>query len=142
MEEFLEKWLDFGAWFRAMEQWWPHRNDPNVLLLRYEDMKSDLRGNIDKITKFLGWTNLCDLSEDKQNTILQNCSFEWMKANVSKFNRFSSDKPPTFKPDGFIRRGQVGDHNSELSKEQQQRILEKAKNTLPKDCLEFVGIVE
>lgn len=140
MDEFLDKWLDFAAWFRAMEQWWPHRNDSNVLLLRYEDMKSDLSSCLDKICEFLGWTKLCDLSEEKQTEILRLCSFEWMKENVSKFNRFSKEKPPTFKPDGFIRRGKVGDHAQELSEEQQKRIIDKAKATLPPECLEFVGI--
>ena len=30
--------VDLGSWFEYEKAWWEHRNDPNVLLLKYEDM--------------------------------------------------------------------------------------------------------
>src|SRR5690349_6956273 len=34
----FENWMKRRSWFRNIVGWWPHRNDPNVLLLRYEDL--------------------------------------------------------------------------------------------------------
>ena len=29
----------YGSWFDHVLSWWKHKDDPNVLLLKYEDMK-------------------------------------------------------------------------------------------------------
>ena len=49
VEDFIrEEWLtqgeperltDYASYFHHLASWWPHRNDPNVLLVFYEDLK-------------------------------------------------------------------------------------------------------
>ena len=49
VEDFIrEEWLtkgepkrltDYASYFHHLTSWWPHRNDPNVLLVFYEDLK-------------------------------------------------------------------------------------------------------
>merc|ERR1712137_522652 len=102
--------------------------------------KGDLEGCLRKICSFLGWMNWDELNESDRSKILEFCSFDWMKTNVDKFNRTNPDQDSVFKPDGFIRRGKVGDHKIELTEEQQKRIIDHAHSRLPKDCLDFVGI--
>ncbi len=134
-DAYLEPWLEFGAWYRNVQSWWPHRKDDNLLWLRYEDMKADLEGSIDQILQFLGW----DLQARAREQALEYCSFGWMRANVRRFTRQGGDKP-MFKPGGFIRKGTVGDHKDLLTKEHEKKVLDKAREMLESDCLAFLGI--
>lgn len=132
----FEQWLEFGAWYRNVLSWWPHRSDANVLWLRYEDMVNDLPSAIARLLAFLGWR----LDQTQTAKVLHYCSFEWMRANSERFRRLSGEGKLHFKPGTFIRKGAVGDHKNLLSSEQEQRILTKAREMLKPDCLAFIGI--
>ena len=43
------------GWFR-----WEHRSDPNILFLKFEDLKDDLASNVRKIAAFIGINDLTD----------------------------------------------------------------------------------
>lgn len=135
-DEYFEDWMSFGAWYRNVQSWWPHINDENVLWLRYQDMVKDLKNSLQQILSFLEWK----LDEASLNKALELCSFPWMKQNAEKFTSRSETGESLFKPGGFIRKGQVGDHKEIMSHEQEQRILDRAKDILPEDCLRFIGI--
>ncbi|MCI0506981.1 MAG: sulfotransferase domain-containing protein [Gammaproteobacteria bacterium] len=135
-DDYFTDWISFGAWYRNVQSWWPHINDDNVLWLRYEDMVNDLDGAIERILGFLGW----QLASASRCKVLEYCSFTWMKQRAEKFvTRFESGES-MFKPGGFIRKGQTGDHKVLLSPAQEQQILQRARELLPGDCLRFVGI--
>lgn len=36
----------YGSWFDHVLSWWKHKDDPNVLLLKYEDMKKVRRTQV------------------------------------------------------------------------------------------------
>ena len=38
--------LGFGSYLDHLLSWWPHRNDGNILILKYEDMKKDLKHSV------------------------------------------------------------------------------------------------
>jgi hypothetical protein len=135
-DDVFETWMNYAAWYRNIQSWWPHINDSNVLWLRFEDMKTSLEDTVDRISAFLGWR----ISADQRNKVLQYSSFDWMKAHSDKFTRQVKSHQPSFKPGGFIRKGEVGDHKTKLSAEQEQRILEKAAQLLEPDCLRFLGL--
>lgn len=135
-DKYFEDWMGFGAWFRNVKSWWPHINDDNVLWLRYEDMKQNLENGVDKIVEFLGWS----ISAEHKRLALKHSSFDWMKANSEKFTRHMGHDKPLFKPGGFIRKGQVGDHKNKLSADQEERILVRAKEELEPECLRFLEL--
>ena len=135
-DDVFEAWLDYAAWYRNVQSWWPHYNDNNILWLRYEDMKLSFEDSIDKIIAFLEW----NITPAQRRLAIKYSSFEWMKKHSEKFTRQVKSAKPTFKPGGFIRKGQVGDHKSKLSAEQEQRILDKARDMLTVDCLEFLNL--
>lgn len=135
-DAFLDEWLHYESWYRNVSSWWPHRNDDNVLWLRYEDLKQDLNAGLDSILGFLDW----ELGAQQRARVLTLCSFEWMKANTIRFARQDSTGEAVFKPGGFIRKGQVGDGKNTLSAEQERRILDRARQRLSPDCLAFFGI--
>lgn len=133
---FFDRWLDFAAWFRNIKSWWPHKDQKNVLWLRYEDMKEDLPGAVDQLLEFLDWP----LSDAEKNKVLLHSSFSWMKQNTHRFTTMAGSDTPHFKPGAFIRKGVVGDYKTQLTAEHEERILAKAHEMLTDDCLRFLGI--
>lgn len=67
-------------YFGYVKKWWPYRNDPNVLLLHYSDVRRDLKGYIAKIARFLE----VELTEEELEIITERCSIEHMR-KVNKF---------------------------------------------------------
>lgn len=137
LDEYVNTWLEFAAWYRNIKSWWPHKDQSNILILRYEDLRKNFDYEIERILEFLGWS----LNDSQCQQVNENCSFEWMKKNVQRFNRqgFSSSQS-LFKPDGFVRKGAVGEGKQKLSADQQQRILQKAREMLDVECLKFLEI--
>ncbi len=135
-DEYFTKWMAFGSWFRNVRSWWPHRDDPNVLWLRYEDMKEDLEMTLDRILDFLGH----ELTPTQRERVLEHSSFAWMKKNAGRFTRICDWGVNLFKPGGFIRKGQIGGYRALMSPEQEQRILARAQAMLEPACLDFLGL--
>ena len=67
-------------YFDQLLNWWPKRNDPNVLFLLYEDMLEDLESTINAVASFMG----IDDEASKSNAVKMS-SFEFMKQNQDKF---------------------------------------------------------
>eukprot|EP00957_Ditylum_brightwellii_P116532 8888979-Ditylum_brightwellii.AAC.1 len=58
-DDFVQDWLDgnveTGKWFDHVAGWYARsKSDPNVLLVRYEDLKMNARGTIHNIAQFVG----------------------------------------------------------------------------------------
>ena len=70
-----------GVYFGYVKKWWPYRNDHNVILLHYTNVRNDLKGSVDKIAKFLE----VDLTDDELERVTERCSIDHMK-KVNKFN--------------------------------------------------------
>ena len=79
-------WPTFASWFLSGQVYfgshldhvlgrWEHRNDDNVLFVKYEDMKKDIRSAIVRIASFIGK----DLTEKEVDTVIKKSSFSCMK---------------------------------------------------------------
>ncbi|XP_078000027.1 sulfotransferase 6B1-like [Glandiceps talaboti] len=75
LEEFMTGENIFGDWATENLYWWEHRDDPNVLFLKYEDMKADLDSNVRAIADHLE----CKLTDDVIKRISEECTFKAMK---------------------------------------------------------------
>ena len=91
LEEFVQSyWLVRGApqskmdeasYFHHLASWWPHRNDPNVLLLFFEDMKEDLESAVRAVAEFMG------IADEGRIKVAQEMStFSFMKQHEDQFN--------------------------------------------------------
>jgi hypothetical protein len=89
----------FGSWYEYMRSWMPHRSDPNVLWVRYEDMRQDLEGQVRRVAAFLG----IPVPEERMADLLEKCGFAYMKQHDSKFDFRTSMYGAS--PGGFIRQG-------------------------------------
>ena len=120
--EFFNRYLrgkvEFGSWFEHVQGWWRHRNDPNVLFLRYEDLLDDLEGGLRKIIAFCGF----DIAPERWPTILERCGFGFMKQHESQFDPSTGALwEQGVKGNAFLRTGRAGDWRSQLSLEQAAR---------------------
>ena len=117
LEKFLKGELDFGDYFDHVLSWWAHKDDDNVLLLKYEDMKKDLPSAVTQITKFIGQ----DISKELVDDIAHKTTFANMKkdssANMEWVKKFQ-------RPEGadFMRKGEIGDWKNYFTPEQIARL--------------------
>ena len=72
---------DVASYFHHLASWWPHRNDPNVLLVFYEDLKEDYESTVRSVAEFMDVTD-----EHNIQTALERSTFEYMKIHSDKFN--------------------------------------------------------
>ena len=138
-DEHVSQWLEFAAWYRNVQSWWPHIDDEKVLWLRYQDLKSDFEKQLDRISKFLEWP----MSISQKQRIMEYTSFDWMKANDEKFSSQAvsiKGKQPAFKPGKFIRKGEVGGYGKLMNAGQEKMILDKAHDMLEPACLDFLEL--
>lgn len=67
--------VPYGSWFNHVKKWLEHRNDPNLLVVKFEDLKTDLTNGVSKIAEFLGRP----VSGDRAATIAAKCQFDNVK---------------------------------------------------------------
>ena len=132
MEKYFSKELPFGDYFDHLLSWWPHRNDENILFLKYEDIKKNLLQAVSTIASFIQ-TNLSEVVVDK---IADATTFEKMKENPFAMQSYF---PPGFDQCGkdFMRKGKVGDWKNFLTPEQAARIDALCDEKLRNTGLEF-----
>lgn len=108
------------AYWQHLASWWEQRDNPDVLLLTFEGMKSDPETSIRQVAAF------CDipLNDALLAQTLENSSLDFMKANKTKFDdllmRELSEricKLPAGSDSAKVRDGQVGSHKQLLSNE-------------------------
>ena len=96
--------------------WWKYRDHPRVLVVKYEDMKKDTKGNIQKVGEFLGRPNY---SNGELEMIADETSFDKMMARpidkLFQWGLMSAD---------FFRQGKVGSWK-ELFQIEQQDCVDK-----------------
>ena len=118
-EQFLQPQSATSYWAH-IRSWWPHRHDPNVLFLCYEDMKLDLPLTVHRIAAFIG----CELDDELWKVVVHHSSLEFMRAHQRQFDdhliREARDAVCGLPPGGDsskVRTGNVGDHARELPSE-------------------------
>uniref|UniRef100_A0A7S1AJB4 Sulfotransferase domain-containing protein n=1 Tax=Noctiluca scintillans TaxID=2966 RepID=A0A7S1AJB4_NOCSC len=67
--------LFYGRWESHLAGFLAQRENPSVLLVKYEDLKEDLAGEVDRIAKFMGF----DLNEKEVGCVAEFSSFAYMK---------------------------------------------------------------
>ena len=78
-ELFMKGGVVFGDYFDHVLSWWAHKDDDNVLFLKYEDMKRDLPTAVAQIAKFIDQ----DISKELVEEIAHRTTFANMKNDPS-----------------------------------------------------------
>lgn len=115
VDAFLEGSLPYGKWTDHVRSWLAaSRTDKRVLLVKYEDLKGDLPGCVERIAQHLG----ISLPSGALEVVLSRTSFQFMQEHLHLFEPISVkwlDKGDGFR---FIRQGTVGSASDTLSEAQ------------------------
>ena len=134
MEQDGHPWWPF---WENVRSWWAVRDLPNVMLLHFNELKADMPGTIRRIAAFLD----IPIAEDKWETILKHCSFEYMKEHGTRAvplgGAFWEGGSAT-----FIYKGTNGRWRARLSEDEIRRYEERARLELGEACAHWVATGE
>ena len=111
---FLSGQVHYGSHLDHVLGWWEHRDDDNVLFLKYEDMKKDVRSAIVRIASFIGK----DLTGEEVDTVIEKSSFSSMKNNPNTNYQWVPKEGMHPEATPFIRKGVVGGWKDMFTPEQ------------------------
>jgi len=111
-EIFQKKQLVYGDYYDWYVDWLRLLHFPNVILMRYEDIKRYHAASVEMLSRFLGKT----LSSNEIQIIVEATSFTAMKRNPGT----NQKQNPMFdhQQGEFIRKGEVGDWKNYFNEEQ------------------------
>lgn len=124
LENFMKGDIPGGLYFDHVLEWWAHKDDENLLFLKYEDLKKDLTGHVKIIAEFLGF----QFSDQQAKDVAEQCTFQAMKSNS---NLGINQLTKILKKGSHLRKGMVGDwknHFSDEQLEQFQKLYESRMN--------------
>nr|XP_006824217.1 PREDICTED: sulfotransferase family cytosolic 1B member 1-like [Saccoglossus kowalevskii] len=94
--------VGFGDWFDHVLDWNKHNEEDNIIFVKYEDMKKDIRATIKKIALFLD----IEVTDDVMQRIVEYSSIKKMRENKAvNLMKGNVDNHTV----SFIRKGIVGD---------------------------------
>ena len=117
-----------SAWAAHSAGWWALRDQPNVCVLRFADMKADLPGAVDTVAAFMG----VELTSTERAAVIERSGFQWMKAHNAQFKPITM---PFFDPTTLpkmVRRGAVGGASELYDAEQLVQIDQAALKVIAK----------
>jgi aryl sulfotransferase len=85
IRQYFLDWLEhdgvpFWPFWENIASWWEARHLPNVKLIHFNALKADLDGEMRALANFLD----VDIPPDQWPTVVEHCTFDWMKANAEK----------------------------------------------------------
>jgi peroxiredoxin len=134
-ERFLRGEVHYGSWFRHVRGWWEHRDDPNVLFLRYEELTADLPDCLRRISAFCGFP----IAAERWPGILERCSFAFMKRHEGQFDPLTALLyEQGFRPNNHLRQGRAGAGVERISARQARQFAKAFTKRLGDTGLDFV----
>lgn len=134
---FLEGKVDHGCYFDFLRQALDHKDDDNVLFLRYETGRKNTREYILQIASYLDDTIYPSklLADDEKilKLVMEHSSLESMKKDPQRWCSARDGYQP------FIRSGKIGGWRELLSEEQANKLQTKLNATFTKEELEWLG---
>ena len=117
--------------FRHAATFWPLRNEPNVLLVHYNDLKRDLSGEMARIAKFLD----IRVPAAKWPATVERCTFEAMKARGEEIGQFQIFEGGA---KGFLFKGTNGRWRDVLTEAELEMYRKRAAEFLPPDAVRWL----
>ncbi|XP_057378326.2 sulfotransferase 1A3-like [Daphnia carinata] len=117
---------------------WNKRHHPNLHFVFYEDLKRNLRGEIEKIAKFLGKP----LTEDQLAKLTEHLRFDNFAKNETVNCEIGKEIGLMNNSGHFIRKGKTGDWKNHFSPELNERIDKWMQANLEGTDLRFITELE
>lgn len=133
LHEAFPKWLDSDDFVGSyLASWWPRREESNVLLVHFNDLKADLDGEIRKIASFLE----IEVPDDLWANVVARCTFEAMKARPDEIGPF--DFAFVGGADSFLYKGTNGRWRDVLTPEELEEYARRVANALPTEAIHWL----
>ncbi|TDG12599.1 sulfotransferase domain-containing protein [Seongchinamella unica] len=137
--QYFDDWLEndgypFWSLWENVRSWWDIRELPNVHMVHFSQLKSDMAGEIRRIADFID----TPIDESKWEKILRHCSFDYMKANAMR----SVPLGGAFWDGGaetFIHKGVNGRWRDVLSDQQVEKYEQRAAYELGAGCANWLA---
>jgi aryl sulfotransferase len=137
--QYFEEWMEkdghpFWPFWDNIRTWWAIRDLPNVHVIHFANLKTDMPGEIRRIAGFLGIA----IDEARWPLILEHCSFDYMKANAVQ----SVPLGGAFWDGGaqtFVHKGTNGRWADELTPDHCRAYEERALAELGPDCATWLA---
>jgi len=139
VRDYFNQWLErdgypFWSFWDNLRSWWDVRHLPNVLLVHFADMKTDMEREIRRIADFLE----IQVPTDRWAPILEHCSFDYMKAHAAQ----AAPLGGAFWEGGaetFINKGTNGRWREVLSELEIARYEARARDMLGAECAAWLA---
>ncbi|KAJ3536148.1 hypothetical protein NM208_g6843 [Fusarium decemcellulare] len=111
--------------------WWEARHQPNMLLFHFNDLKTNLEGEMRRIAGFL---DIPDMPEDSFKAAVEHCTFGWMKQHAELASPPQADVAWENGAKDLVNKGTNARWKDLLSEEDNKRYLDKAREELGEEC--------
>ena len=137
-DSYLEDFLDgksaasiYGSWLKHVLGWWAQRKGPNILFLKYEDMKKEPHKYVHIIAQFM---EVKEITQELVDTVVEQSSFQQMLVNPTANNRIKERANIGLT---FLRKGIVGDWRNYFTEKQNTEFERKYGMALREHGLQF-----
>jgi len=120
---------DNPQWFEHIASFWPHRDEPNVLFVHYNDMQTDLDRQMRRVAAFLE----IDVDEQQWPNQVERCTFAAMKQRSAEIADF--DALFVGGADTFLYKATNGRWHDVLTADEVDRFELRARQLLPPDAI-------
>ncbi|XP_072265379.1 sulfotransferase 6B1-like [Pyxicephalus adspersus] len=117
-KDFINGNVCYGSYFDYVAEWDKHIDEENVMVVTFEDMKTDFPTQLKKISEFMR----LPLTNEQLCTVESRTSFTSMKEK--------SEDTHGKLGDAFFRKGQIGDWKNIFTEEQSKEVDEKFQQHL------------
>jgi aryl sulfotransferase len=126
----------FDRMLKYLAAAWSRRNEPNVVLMHYEDLSADLSGEMRRLAARLDIT----VPEAKWPSLVEAATFKQMRATADRIQPLRDATYDGASPDqaAFFRRGTSGDGRALLTDEELARYHARAAQFAPPDLLAWL----
>lgn len=138
IRQYFLDWLDkdgfpFWPFWENIRSWWEIRDLPNVMLVHFSDLKSDMPGQIRQIAAHLR----IPIDESRWPAILEHCSFDYMREHGDKTAPLGG---AIFEGGAktFINKGTNGRWRDVLTAQDCQRYEDMARRELGPECAQWL----
>lgn len=143
LDDFIERFMagrvQYGSWFDHVAGWRARAADPDLLIVRYEDLLVERKKVIEGLLDFLGW----DRDERSVDRAVVESSFDAMKRRESIFDHATALLLERgVRPRSFLRSGTAGSGEAELSERQKRLITERRSRARPPGIRELVAFLQ
>jgi len=147
IHEFFQNWISKG-WFpweregypmwsilNHAQTWWDYRHLPNILLIHFNDLLSELDGQMRRIARYLD----IEVDETIWPTLVDNATFKTMKRNADNIVP-GGGRPFTGGSQSFLHRGKNNRWQGVLSADELALYQTTVSEVLTSDCANWLEL--